>query len=221
MRIQGFKDTIAWYDANAEAYARQQNTCPPIDQINKFYALLPRHPHILEAGCASGRESAYFIKKNARVVGVDLSKNLLRIARRNNPRAKYIRANFLRIPKRANVFDGVFAHAALVHLETIREVRQALREFYRVVKPGGIVYVRVKKHVNGKKTAVVSDTFSGHKRFFRYFTLVEMKKYMKNAGLAIIKSYSMNDGAGRAEVKWIVLIGRKPLDRPVRRRTRT
>ncbi len=209
MQIKGFKDTIAWYEANAEEYTRQQKTCPPIDQINRFYHLLPRHPHILEVGCASGRESKYFLKKGARVVGVDLSKNLLRIAKRENPKARYICANFLHMPIHNNVFDGTFAHAALVHLEKISEVKKALQEFHRVLKPGGILYVRVKKQMGQAKTAIVSDTLSRHKRFFRYFTQDEMRRYMTKAGFNIVNSYIKNDGAGRSEIKWVVLIGKK------------
>jgi len=203
-----FKDTITWYDDNAKEYAKNLYTVTPIESIEKFLNFLPDKPFILEAGCGPGRESKVFIEKGIRVVGVDLSEGLLKIARENNPTAEYIKANFLNLPFEDKAFDGVWSHASLVHLETMEDVRKALAEFRRVLKPVGVVYVCVKAQAGTEKTAVVSDSLSKHERFFRYYTRDELVGLLADAGFEMAEIGYKADMHGRAEVRWIECIAR-------------
>ncbi|MGH9857045.1 MAG: hypothetical protein ACRD4B_04285 [Acidobacteriota bacterium] len=60
MKIRGFQDTIAWYDQNAKTYAKRSLIHAQIDVIDRFIALLPRNPAILDVGCGSGRDAHIF-----------------------------------------------------------------------------------------------------------------------------------------------------------------
>ena len=99
-------------------------------------------------------------------IGIDLSKSLIEIARNKHPDIEFRQGNILNLPFEDESFDGVWTHASLVHLETTEEVVRALREFNRVLKPGGVMHVFVKQQLGNEKTSVVSDTLSGHERFF-------------------------------------------------------
>lgn len=208
-RVKGFRDTIDWYDKHADMYASKAKKTNPEERIRTFLNYLPEHPYVLEAGCAGGHESHYFIKAGAKTVGVDISKSLLKIARRENPASTYVHANFLSLPFADDLFDGVWAHASLVHLETISDVAQALSEFSRVVKPGGHVLIYVKKQMGPEKTEVIADSLTNHDRFFRYFTVDEIKKLTENAGLSIIASSEDADEHGRPDVCWVSIIAKK------------
>jgi demethylmenaquinone methyltransferase/2-methoxy-6-polyprenyl-1,4-benzoquinol methylase len=74
-----------------------------------------------------------------RVVGVDFSEEMLRIARRNREKSKYrarielIEADALKLPFTANTFDcAVIGYG----LRNVADQRQALLEIKRVIKPG-------------------------------------------------------------------------------------
>jgi ubiquinone/menaquinone biosynthesis C-methylase UbiE len=209
MEIKGFKDTIDWYDNNSEEYARSLYSVTPSESISLFLSHLPNSPKILEVGCGPGRESKIFIEKGAKVTGVDISVGLLNIAKEKNPQAEYINANFLDLPFNNSVFDGVWSHASLVHLETIMDVEKALSEFNRVLKERGILYVCVKMQMGDKKTAVVTDSLSNHDRFFRYYTKEELAFLLISAGFRIVQTNINNDDHGRQEVKWIEVVARK------------
>jgi ubiquinone/menaquinone biosynthesis C-methylase UbiE len=214
-RVKGFKDTIAWYDANAEGYATSLEKCPRLDWMDRFARMAGEGARVLDAGCAGGRDCRLFKDMNLNPIGVDLSESLIRVAKAKNPGIEFKCADFSDLPFRDNSFDGVWAHASLVHLETIEKVRKAFGEFGRVLKKEGIVHIAVKQQLGKDKTAVVSDALSGHDRFFRYFTKNEIQYLLQEAGFKLLTiDGNLKDSTGRKEVRWIVALAKKVISGP-------
>jgi ubiquinone/menaquinone biosynthesis C-methylase UbiE len=209
MKIKGFKDTIDWYDANAKEYADAIDSFPPTDLLDQFIHILPNKPKILDAGCGSGRDTGLLNSKGANTIGLDISQGLLQEAKKRNPGCSLIQGSFLELPFEDSTFDGVWAHAALVHLETIDDVKKSLNEFYRVLKNKGILHIYVKKQMGSKKTEVIKDTLSNHERFFRYYSEDEIKSYVEKTELKIIDFTIRKDPHGREEIRWISLFAQK------------
>jgi ubiquinone/menaquinone biosynthesis C-methylase UbiE len=209
MKIHGFKDTIAWYNSNAQLYSKNITSHPPIEDINKMISLLPQHTTVLDAGCAAGRDCQVFYDKQINIVGIDISKGLLEEARTNNPQIEFVEGNLLNLPFADTSFGGVYSHASLLHLETVEEVRKALQEYNRVLVPHGILYLYVKKNTTNQKFAIVNDILSGHDRFFQYFTLEEIDTLIKQAHFEKIELYESADPTGRKEVTWITCFAKK------------
>ena len=209
MKVEGFKDTIDWYDKNAEKYADSAEKAQPIELHEKFLSMLPQSPRVLDAGCGSGRDSRYLQGKGALVTGIDISKGLLQEAIRRSEGISFVEGNITAMTFSDDSYDGVWSHASLVHLETIEDVRKALSEFSRVLKTGGILHVFVKAQTGTEKTAVVSDSLSNHDRFFRYYTEQELRELVTDAGFEEIDTSLLPDPHGRTEVTWIALFARK------------
>ena len=207
MKAVDSKSTIRWYDANAETYASNIEPYISIALANKFIKLLGKGKKILDAGSAAGRDSHYFFNKGLEVTGVDLSEELIEIARKKCPEIEFIKADFRKLPFEDNFFDGVWAHAALVHMEKIEDIKRALKEFKKVLKKDGILYVYVK--TGKKETDIVSDKLSGHKRFFRYYSKEQIEGLIKELNFKIISSEFDKDLAGRIDVQWIAVFARK------------
>lgn len=97
-------------------------------------------PRILDAGCGSGGLLTY-LDQRGWGVGVDLSPVGLAFARqRGLPRLGLASVECL--PFEAASFDVVTCVDVLYHLQ-VSEDRQALREFRRVLRPGGWLLVKV------------------------------------------------------------------------------
>lgn len=207
MSVQGLRDTIEWYDANAEQYATANATYFDMNHITAFARQLPKNATVLDAGCGAGRDAHILSKQGITVTGVDLSKGLLAVAREKFPTVTFVEGDLLDLPFEDMSFDGVWSNTSLLHLETVSDVKQALSEMYRVLKTQGTLHVVVKAQTGADKTAVVSDKLSGHERFFQYFTVDEMKGLLREAGFKIVldKEYSETDTIphGRPEVKLI------------------
>ena len=108
-----------------------------------FYALLAlpegASGDLLDAGCGTGIEAANLqrLRPGLRVHGVDISSVSLAGAagRPDAPGARFYQAALERLPFADSVFDYITAHEVIEHVE---EPAVVLREFGRVLKPGGV-----------------------------------------------------------------------------------
>ncbi|TAL52767.1 MAG: class I SAM-dependent methyltransferase, partial [Nanoarchaeota archaeon] len=130
MKIRGFEDTINWYDKNAESYTKAIQNYSSFDELNEFVSLLPKKAIVLDAGCAAGRDAAVMKRGGIKPIGIDLSSNLIKIAKKRYPKIKFIQGNFLKLPFEIGSFDGVWTHASLLHFDSVKDVKKALSEFY-------------------------------------------------------------------------------------------
>lgn len=209
MKVTGNKDTINWYDANAEKYAADSDGITFESTARQFLEKLNPNPKILEAGCGSGRDAVTLNELGAEVTGIDASKGLIAVAKKKSSNIEFLVCNFLDLPFPDETFDGAWSHASLVHLDTIDDVKTALGEFFRVLKTDSQLYILVKQQNGLEKTAIVSDSLSNHDRFFRYYTGDELSKLLEETGFTITELTTEDDVHGRKEVSWIKLFAKK------------
>jgi ubiquinone/menaquinone biosynthesis C-methylase UbiE len=90
---------------------------------------------VLELGCGTGYFTQELARSGADVVAIDVSPELLEIARSNcsAPNVRYQIENAYALSYPEAVFDSVVGSSVLHHLE----IAAALRNIYRVLKPGG------------------------------------------------------------------------------------
>ncbi len=94
----------------------------------------------LDVACGTGRHLEH-LRKHYRVVGIDLSREMLRIARDRLPGEELRRGDMrtFRLERQFDVVSSLFS--AIGHLRSESEVRTALANFARHLKPGGVVLV--------------------------------------------------------------------------------
>ena len=91
--------------------------------------------NVLELGCGTGYFTRELAHSGAHIVAVDVSPELLEVARAgcSPPNVSYEIQNACAMTYRDSHFDSVVGSSVLHHLE----IKEALREIYRVLKPGG------------------------------------------------------------------------------------
>ena len=94
---------------------------------------------VLELGCGTGYFTRELACSGANIVAVDVSPDLLEIAKANYsaPNVRYEIQNAYELSYPDAVFDSVVGSSVLHHLE----IEEAVREIYRVLKPGGTIYL--------------------------------------------------------------------------------
>ena len=99
---------------------------------------------VLDVGCGPGTITLGLARRAGRVVGLDMSAEMVEACRDLAAREGLANASFevgaaYELPFDGGAFDVVYAHQLLQHLA---DPVAALREFRRVLRPGGLVAVR-------------------------------------------------------------------------------
>lgn len=143
--------------------------------------------YVLDVGCGAGRDSNLLSKKGLKTIGLDISKGLIKEAEKSFPNLEFRLHSFIESGFNDAEFDGIWANLCLVHFEKIEDTLKSLKEFSRILKPGGFLHLVVKERLNRGETEIVKDTMTNHPRFFRFYTEDEMKKYLSDNNFSIIK----------------------------------
>ncbi len=105
----------------------------------KKYLKTPRMAtQILDAGCGTGL-LAKKLGQFGKVSAIDISPEAIRFSKKRGVQARQGSIN--KIPFGAGTFDLVVSMDVLYHKKV--DDKNALREFYRVLKPGGVLILRV------------------------------------------------------------------------------
>jgi ubiquinone/menaquinone biosynthesis C-methylase UbiE len=176
--------TIESYNKTAKEYDKNTNNFIQENYKKKFLSKIKSGGLILDIGCGAGRDAKYFTEKGYEVIGIDMSSELLNIAKLNAPKAKFKLMNMKNIEFDSNTFDGIWANASLVHLPQEYLVK-VLSSIYKILKPNGYFYVSVKQ---GEGEMLSSDSrYKGVEKFWSYYSEEEFKKALLNAHFTVLK----------------------------------
>jgi SAM-dependent methyltransferase len=140
---------------------------------------------ILDIGCGSGRDMIYLRQKGAVVVGVDSSVAMLREARERTGGGVLCQMDMRKIGLSGGAFDGVWANGCIYHVAKA-ELAGVLGEVRWVLRPGGIFSYNFTAG-RGERIEENPRSFGGGPRFFAYYTVGEMKGYLREAGFEVLE----------------------------------
>lgn len=103
----------------------------------------PKGKTILDAGCGYGRLMKKFSKYPEKVVGIDISGEMLKEAKKYlGDGSKLHKGSITNLPFKDHSFDIVVCDRVLMHLTEL-DMKAALLEFKRILKPSGIILFSV------------------------------------------------------------------------------
>jgi ubiquinone/menaquinone biosynthesis C-methylase UbiE len=130
--------------------------------------------HILDVGCGTGL-MLQEMQTYGTVEGVELSDEALEYCRRRGCR-NVRKASAMELPFADASFDVLTAVDILEHMD---DDHRALREWARVLKPGGRLFVFVPAH---RWLWSLQDEISGHRRRYAFR---ELRRLVEGAGLRL------------------------------------
>ena len=115
----------------------------------------------LDAACGTGRHAAMLVGVGYNVIGVDTTEAMLALARAKAPSVDFRRGRLESLPLEDASVDLVTCALALTHVERLEPV---IREFARVLRPGGHVVLSDMHPVIAMTSGVAAFPDEGGKR---------------------------------------------------------
>lgn len=156
-------------------------------ELEKFVSLLPAGGTVLDIGCGPGKDTAVLQSHTLNAIGLDYSFEMMRVGRDEHGfNAPYAQADMRHLPIGRQV-DGIWACASTLHLPR-EDMLPTLQQFWRVLKPGGVLYISVKK---GEGEQWVPTRKYGHDlpRYFTFWQPAHLDSLLETAAFKIIAGW--------------------------------
>lgn len=143
---------------------------PPEDYIEegkKYKTLIKKYSKIpvstlLNLGCGGGHVD-WVCKEYFTITGVDISTNMLKLARKLNPTVRYIKGD-MRTARLKKTFDTVLILDSINYMLTKKDLSSVFKTAYEHLKPGGMLltfaeeYNKIEQHKLSWSTHKKGDT---------------------------------------------------------------
>ncbi|MDR2941584.1 MAG: class I SAM-dependent methyltransferase [Treponema sp.] len=201
-------ETIKSYDKSANEFMQK------IGKLNNYNGtydflldLLKENDNILDLACGPAQISSYIKnKKNVNITGVDLSKEMIKIAKKNVPDGNFICDSIITY-KSGMKFNLIIIGFGIPYLNK-KQIGKCIKNSVIMLEKNGYFYI---SFMNGNKYGFEETSFGGKNKYFIYYhEKGEIINLLENNGIGIIKDYKLNytemDGSITED---IILIGRK------------
>lgn len=194
--------TLDHYDRQAESFWEGTRDHDVTQNMEALLDAIEGAPpfRILDLGCGPGRDLIAFRARGHEPVGLDGSKEFVRMAR-DAAGVEVWQQDFLALELPEAAFDGVFANASLFHVPT-QELPRVLRALFATLRPGGVLFSSNPRGEN-------KEGWNGA-RYGAYHDLEAWTDYVQDAGFEAIRHYYRPPGLPREQQPWLASVWRVP-----------
>lgn len=192
--------TVAAYDAIATSYDARRHQLPEAMRgwIRRFAGMVGPGGVVADLGCGPGRHGQLLTRLGLRVVGLDLSAGMLRVARRRLP--SVVQADLRQLPLRGESLHGVWSAAALLHVPRV-DAPVVVEEYRRVLRPDGTLgLVTAAGEGEGWEPVAYAP---GWRRWFVYHSSDQLVQFLEGAGLDLLELHEQEYGR-----RWLHVLAR-------------
>lgn len=197
-RLMGEKETVRrGYDDLAERYASSHSANErEITLLDRFLDSCSGPIRLLDAGCGIGTPVLRHLDERVSGVGLDFSREQLRLAAEAVPAAWLVLGDMTALPFRDDVFDVVTAYNSLIHVP-LSDHQTVLDEFARVLRPGGRVLVSEASEEFERTNSNWLD--SGVEMTWSMAGTEATREQLRDAGFRLTDEWHPPDTSGRPE----------------------
>ncbi|MFH1401100.1 MAG: class I SAM-dependent methyltransferase [Nanoarchaeota archaeon] len=197
------------YESTAEDYYKKMHVLgdAEIHARDEFLSHVRHGGLILDVGCGPGRDAKYFVSQGFRVIGIDMSPKMVRIARREVQHAEFHVMDFLDMEFPNEFADAIWFNSSLLLVEK-HYAPFILKEMRDILKPKGIIYISLSE---GKGQGVLHDAKHDVKKFYAFYDKKEAELLLKD-GFRILAMYDTRQAEFKPpsrHQKWFAILAQK------------
>lgn len=177
------KSVIDDYDDIAKDYCAEFANSKVYNEYIDDFLKNVKSGKILDAGCGCGN-ACYYINQNEefQAVGIDISSNMLLEGKKRFPSVETYNMDMSSMDFKDNTFDGLLSNCSLVHVP-FENVFKTLREFNRVIKPGGNLLLIV---LEGNNEGLIKEPYRDNVFVYtKFFNEIEVINLLNDNGFRV------------------------------------
>jgi SAM-dependent methyltransferase len=196
------------YNRVAALYLKERaDEAPEYKLLMEFIHRMPKDGLVLDAGCGAGIPVTRTLAKHLDVIGVDISRRQIQMARDLVPKAKFLWQDMNSLSYEDKHFDGIISFYAIPHIPRDEHL-PLLRNFYRMLKEGGYALLCFSTEDD---PGTVVDDFLGVKMYWSGFDAITNKEMLKQIGYNIVWEKTIFDSI-TDEYHLFILVKKGELD---------
>ncbi|MDC9522850.1 class I SAM-dependent methyltransferase [Pseudoalteromonas sp. Angola-31] len=133
--------TLNYYNQNAQTFSDSTLNVDMSALYREFLPYVAQNGYVLDAGCGSARDAAYFKSQGFSVSAFDASPALAKLA--SNYLQQPVEVKTFQELECVNKYDGIWCCASLLHVPKA-ELPQVFLNLQNALKPNGVLYVSFK-----------------------------------------------------------------------------
>ena len=169
------------YNRCAMNYAGQRRTKAEAE-LNLITERLATNSKVLDVGCGAGIPVARHLAGTFSLTGIDISSNMIALAKKNVPTAKFVIADVMETEFPAGSFDAIVSFYAIFHIPR-QEHLNLFRRFAQWLRPGGLLLFTIANKDDGP--GYTEDDFFGETMYWSNFGPSTYKKFLAETGFQI------------------------------------
>ena len=169
------------YDRIAQKYMGVRDQFVNNRYLLNFNSRLKPGSLILDLGCGAGKPiDRFLVNRGYKVIGMDISRKQIKLAKRNVPEARYVVKDISSLQKEEYKVDAVISFYTILHIprETHQELFYIINSF---LPEGGLILVTM-----GSSEMEGNEDFYGVEMYWSHYGPEKNREIVEKAGFEVI-----------------------------------
>lgn len=199
-------ETLQTWNKLANLYEEKFMDLPIYNgSYDSFCASIPiQQARILDIGCGPGNISRYLLKKRPdfQILGIDASPNMVALAKKNNPGARFQTMDVQDLNQLPGQFDGIISGFIIPYLSP-SESAEFMQHCINLLVPGGVFYL---SFVEGNPDQSGFQVGSSGDRCFFYYHQKEALENQLSTHFQNLQNFSVAYQKSNGDSEWHTIL---------------
>jgi len=148
---------------------------------------------ILDSSCGQGELLEILFERGySNLAGIDINADLISTCKKNLPKAVFLNSSLTKTPFKNNQFNTIFSYLTLHH---ILDISESIKEFERILKPSGHIYLLDFFTINKIHSYIVNSYGCPEDYYFnKFYSMSEFEQMLSKSNLKISNTFKIRRG---------------------------